>query len=153
MGLLPIVLHTDADVARAFCHKRGVERMKHLDVRQCWLQEELEKGNFKVKRVDRKFNASDMLTHSPSAEETVEVPSHDRLPHDDCERRRLQCSQDDAEIDAYSESDCIPDELCRCSEVLIADDLAGVAVRMDEFCTVCVESRICIQFIIQCVCV
>ena len=43
--------------------------MKHLDVRHCWLQEELEKGNFKVKRVDRKFNARDMLTHSPSAEE------------------------------------------------------------------------------------
>ena len=69
MGLLPIVLHTDADVARAFCYKRGVGRMKHLDVRHCWLQEELEKGNFKVKRVDRKFNASDMLTHIPSAEE------------------------------------------------------------------------------------
>ena len=31
-----IVLHTDADVARAFCHKRGVGRMKHLDVRHCW---------------------------------------------------------------------------------------------------------------------
>ena len=43
--------------------------MKHLDVRQCWLQEELEKRNFIVKCVDRKFNASDMLTHSPSAEE------------------------------------------------------------------------------------
>ena len=43
--------------------------MKHLDVRHCWLQEELEKRNFKVKRVDRKFNASDMLTHRPSAEE------------------------------------------------------------------------------------
>ena len=65
MGLLPIVLHTDADVARAFCHKRGVGITKHLDVRHCWLQEELEKGNFKVKHVDRKFNASDMLTHSP----------------------------------------------------------------------------------------
>ena len=69
MGLLPIVRYTDEDVARAFCHKRDVGRMKHLDVRHCWLQEELEKGNFKVKRVDRKFNASDMLTHSPSAEE------------------------------------------------------------------------------------
>ena len=34
--LLPIVLHTDADVARAFCNKRGVGRMKHLDVRHCW---------------------------------------------------------------------------------------------------------------------
>ena len=40
MGFLPIVLHTDADVARAFCHKRGVGRMKHLDVSHCWLQEE-----------------------------------------------------------------------------------------------------------------
>ena len=39
MGLLPIVLHTDADVAKAFCHKRGVGRMKYLDVRHCWLQE------------------------------------------------------------------------------------------------------------------
>ena len=41
--------------------------------------------------------------------------------------------QSNAEIDAYSESDCILDELGRCSEVLIADDLAKVAVRMDKF--------------------
>ena len=69
MGLLPIVSHADADVAGAFCHKRGVGRIEHLDVRHCWLQEELENGDFEVKRVDRKFTASDMLTHSPSAEE------------------------------------------------------------------------------------
>ena len=87
--------------------------MKHLDVRHCWLQEELQKGNFKVKRVDRKFNASDMLIHNPSAEELRKFLSHDRLPHDDCEQRKLQCSQDDAEIDACSESDCILDELGR----------------------------------------
>ena len=43
--------------------------MKHLDVRHCWLQEEWRNGNCDVKRVDRKFNASDMLTHRPSAEE------------------------------------------------------------------------------------
>ena len=36
VGLLPTVLHTNADVARAVCHKRGVGRMKHLDVRHCW---------------------------------------------------------------------------------------------------------------------
>ena len=69
MGLLPFVLHTDADVVRAFCHKRGVGRMKHLDVRHCWSQEELHSGNYSVKGVDRKLNASDMLTYSPSAEE------------------------------------------------------------------------------------
>ena len=97
MELLPIVLHTDADVARAFCHKRGVGRMKHLDVWHCWLQEELEKGNFKVKRVDRKFNAS-VHAHSQSlCRRIAKVPSHGRLPHDDCQQRKLQCSQDDAE--------------------------------------------------------
>ena len=58
-----------ADVARAFCHKRGVGTMKQLDVKHCWLQEELQSENHSVKRVDRKFNASDMLTHSPFAEE------------------------------------------------------------------------------------
>ena len=42
MGLLPIVLRTDADVAGAFGHERGVGRMKHLDVRHCWLREELQ---------------------------------------------------------------------------------------------------------------
>ena len=68
MGLVPILSHTDADVARAFSHK-SVCRMNHLDVRHCWLREELRNGNYRVKRVDRKFNASDMLTHSPSAEE------------------------------------------------------------------------------------
>ena len=43
--------------------------MKHLDVRHCWLQEELQSRNYGAKRVERKVNASDMLTHSPSAEE------------------------------------------------------------------------------------
>ena len=69
MGFPQIVLHTDTDVARAFCYKKGDGRVKHLDVKHCWLQEELEKSNFEVKRVDKKLNASDTLTHSPSAEE------------------------------------------------------------------------------------
>ena len=111
MGLLPIVLHTDADVARAFCYKRGVGRMR--------LQEELKKGNFKVKTV--------------LCGRIAKVPSHDRLPHDDCEQREKQCSQDDAEKDACSKSACISDESGGCGEVVIADVLAGVVVRMDEF--------------------
>ena len=65
-GRVEIVLHTDADVARQFAHKRGVGRMKHLDVRHCWLQAELAAKVFRVKRVDRSENASDALTHAPS---------------------------------------------------------------------------------------
>ena len=43
--------------------------MKPVNVRHCWLQENLWNGNYKVKRVDRMFNASDMLALSPSTEE------------------------------------------------------------------------------------
>ena len=66
MGFPQIVLYTDA---RAFCYKKGDGRVKHLDVKHCWLQEELEKRNFEVRWVDKKLNASDMLIHSHSAEE------------------------------------------------------------------------------------
>ena len=48
--------------------------------------------------------------------------SHDRLPHDDCEQRKLQCSQDDAESDACSKSDCILDESGRFVELMIGGD-------------------------------
>ena len=67
MGFLSIALLGDVDAARAFCHERGVGRMKHLDARDCWLQDKLNSGNYTVMRVDRKFNASDMLTHCLSA--------------------------------------------------------------------------------------
>ena len=81
--------------------------MKHLDVRHCRLLEELKSGNHKVKRVDRRFNASDTRTHSPSPKELRKVPSHEGLPHNDGEEGKLQCRQDDAERDACSEGDCI----------------------------------------------
>ena len=70
MGLLPIVLHTDADVARAFRLKRGVGKMKHLDVRHCSLQEGTGERKLQSENVlIESSNASDMLNHSPSAEE------------------------------------------------------------------------------------
>ena len=42
-GKIPIELETDASVARTFAHRTGVGRMKHLEVRHCWLQEQLRK--------------------------------------------------------------------------------------------------------------
>ena len=128
-----IVLHTDADVAKAFCHKRDVGRMKHLDVRHCWLQEELEKGNFKVKRVGRKFNAIDMLTHSPSAEELRKflpmIGCHTMTVNRDNYNavKTMLKSMPAAKVTAFLTS------LADVVEVLIADDLAEVVVRMNEF--------------------
>ena len=81
-----------------------------------------------------------MLTHNPSAEELRKF-----LPMIGCHtmtakrENYLQCSQYDAEMHACSKSDCISDESGGCSEVVIADDLAGIVVRIDE-CALSVSS-------------
>ena len=96
MGLLPIVLHTNADVARALCHKRGVGRSSG---RQALL---VAGGTGEGKL------ASDMLTHSPSAEELRKF-----LPMIGCHTIIVNREN----YNACSESDCILNELGRCSEV------------------------------------
>ena len=63
-----IFLHTDTDVSGQVAPKRGVERMKHLNVRHCWLQVEMAQRALKVRRVERSENASNVLTHAPSAD-------------------------------------------------------------------------------------
>ena len=109
MGLVPILSHTDADVARAFSHK-SVCRMNHLDVRHCWLREELRNGELQSEtswsQVQREWHA-----HSQSLRRrTAEVPFHDWLSNNDSEERKLQCSQDDAEKDACTKDYSIPCE-------------------------------------------
>ena len=105
MGLLPIVLHTDADVPRAFCHKRGVGKMKHLDVRHCWLHDELKRGNYTVKRAHPESLSTRIATISSSA----------GLPHDDGEEERRQRCQDDAETHACCQAYRISHEYSVCT--------------------------------------
>ena len=71
MGSLPIQMFTDASVARQFVHRLGVGRMKHLDVRLCWLQDQHKKGVFISKKIPRDENPADMLTHVPAAKDIV----------------------------------------------------------------------------------
>jgi hypothetical protein len=82
-GLLKIILYTDATVCRQFAHRVGVGRMKHLDVRYCWLQAEMAKGSYAMKKCSRELNPSDMLTHAPSAAELAKfLPMIGRFPQE-----------------------------------------------------------------------
>ena len=69
MGKLQIQVCTDASVAKSFVHRLGVGRMKHLDVRLCYLQVQQAKGIFVCKKVPRDVNPADLLTHAPTAKE------------------------------------------------------------------------------------
>ena len=57
--------------------------MKHLDVRYCWLQAQLAKGSYVMKKLPRELNPSDMLTHAPSAAELAKfLPMIGRFPQE-----------------------------------------------------------------------
>eukprot|EP00972_Heterocapsa_arctica_P049873 7336068-Heterocapsa_arctica.AAC.1 len=43
-----VVLHSDSSAARAIVARRGVGRLKHLAVRDLWLQDQLREGKLSV---------------------------------------------------------------------------------------------------------
>ena len=72
MGEHRIELYTDSSSARQFCHKRGVGRMKHLDIRALWLQDAVNNNLATVRKIPRSENVADLLAHPPSATELEE---------------------------------------------------------------------------------
>ena len=103
MGLLPNRL-----AHRCGCRKRMLSQ-KRCGKTEASGREKLLIAGGTAKRVDRKFDASDMLSHCPSAEELRKF--HDWLPHSDSDERKRPFSRVDAEGDACSKGYCIFCEL------------------------------------------
>ena len=47
----------------------GVGRIKHLEVKQLWVQEQIQRGRASVQWLPRKANSADVLTHSCTVEQ------------------------------------------------------------------------------------
>ena len=54
-----VELGTDSSAAKSFVARRGLGRMKHLEVRDLWLQGEVADGKVRVVKVKKDFNAAD----------------------------------------------------------------------------------------------
>ena len=70
LDLLPVqklVLHTDSSSCLKISLKRGCGRMRHLTVKQLWLQDAIRTGALEVEKIDGKLNPVDLLTkhHQP----------------------------------------------------------------------------------------
>ena len=63
VGLGPILhLGTDSSAAKSFACRRGLGRMKHLEIRDLWLQKEVSDGKVEVHKVDGTSNPADLMT-------------------------------------------------------------------------------------------
>ena len=63
---------TDSSAAKSFVNRRGLGRMRHLDIRDLWLQEEVEKGRLEVGKIRGDQNPADLMTKVLNIDEVVD---------------------------------------------------------------------------------
>ena len=63
MDLIPVVhLGTDSEAAKSFVCRRGLGKMRHLEIRDLWLQKEVRDGKVEVSKVRGDQNPADLMT-------------------------------------------------------------------------------------------
>ena len=60
---LSICLYGDSSASRGILQRRGFGKMKHLSVKQLWLQSYVDEEEIRVVKIPRKQNMSDLMTH------------------------------------------------------------------------------------------
>ena len=60
---------TDSSAAKSFVARRGLGKMRHLEVKDLWLQQEVLEGKISVKKVWGTENMADLMTKYLNKEE------------------------------------------------------------------------------------
>ena len=71
-----IQLGTDSSAAKSFVSRRGLGRMRHLEIKDLWLQKEVADGKLVVDKVEGIHNPADLMTKILSVKEIVDRLSH-----------------------------------------------------------------------------
>jgi hypothetical protein len=63
-GELSVVVHlgTDSNAAKSFVNRRGLGKMRHIEIRDLWLQKEIREGRVLVHKVLGAENPADLMT-------------------------------------------------------------------------------------------
>jgi hypothetical protein len=59
---LNIVLHTDSSACKGICNRRGLGKIKHMDVQMLWLQSMVYAGAIVMRKVLGTENPADLMT-------------------------------------------------------------------------------------------
>ena len=61
-----VVLRTDSSAAKGIASRRGLGRIRHMELAELWLQEKVATGTIQVRKVKGSENLADALTKPPS---------------------------------------------------------------------------------------
>ena len=57
-----LVVSTDSSAAKSFASQRGLKKMRHIEVKELWLQEAVCRGKVKLLKIEGTKNPADMFT-------------------------------------------------------------------------------------------
>ena len=65
-----VQIATDSSAAKSYASRRGAGRVRHVEVRQLWLQQAVAEGKIKLRKIDGTQNPADVLTKYRSLSES-----------------------------------------------------------------------------------
>ena len=67
-----IQLGADSSAAKSFVNRRGLGKMRHLEIRDLWLQREVAEGRLEVSKIPGEKNPADLMTKILTLREVVD---------------------------------------------------------------------------------
>ena len=86
-------LHADASGAKGIATRRGLGKLRHVEVHLLWLQHQVASGVFKVYKIDGKTNPADLLTTYLSQEDMKKHVRNSITAQQKVGRQFFPCSQ------------------------------------------------------------
>ena len=68
-----VVVYSDSSAAKGMANRRGLGKVRHIDLCHLWIQEEVARGRVVIHKVNSSDNFSDSLTKHPSAERIAQT--------------------------------------------------------------------------------
>ena len=101
MGECPALkLQGDSSASKGTLQREGAGKVKHLEVRQLWMQEKIKSGKLVFEKIDRVMNTADTLTKhwGPAAHKLFQDARFFPTPHSELEKPAPFCRPPPREV-------------------------------------------------------
>ena len=87
-----IRVNTDASAAKGMANRKGLGKVRHIEVNQLWIQDRVSRGDLTISKVNGKENLADILTKHVNSEDirvhlcrtgqSIQTGRHEIAPED-----------------------------------------------------------------------
>ena len=73
---LHVVVSTDSSAAKGIANRRGLGKLRHIELSELWIQDQIARGRITVYKIDGSENSSDSLTKHSCGERIAQTMGH-----------------------------------------------------------------------------